>query len=137
MFNGFSQSFYLFAGTYTSKGSKGIYVYQFDAKTGIANPLSNTDSVVNPSYLTISKNGKFIYSVNETGGDQSGYVSAFSFDRISGKLTFINSQPSGGDHPCYISIDKTNRWVMVGNYSGGNIAAFPVNNDGSLNLLLN
>ncbi len=133
IYNGIAQSFYLFAGTYTNKGSKGIYVYQFDAKTGIANLLSNTDSVVNPSYLTISKDGKFIYSVNETGGDQPGYVSAFSFDRISGKLTFINSQPSGGDHPCYITIDKMNRWVVAGNYTGGNIAALPVNKDGSLN----
>ena len=132
IYNGLSQSFYLFAGTYTSKGSKGIYVYQFDAKTGTAKLISNTDSVVNPSYLAISPDGKFIYSVNETGGDQPGYVSAFSFDKTSGRLTFINSQASGGDHPCYITIDKTNRWVMVGNYSGGNIAALPVNKDGSL-----
>jgi 6-phosphogluconolactonase len=133
IYNGFSQSFYLFAGTYTNKGSKGIYVYQFDIKNGTAKLISSTDSVVNPSYLTISNDGKFIYSVNETGGNQPGYVSAFSFDKTSGRLIFINSQSSGGDHPCYITIDKTNRWVIVGNYSGGNIAALPVNKDGSLN----
>ena len=133
IYNGFSQSFYLFAGTYTSKGSKGIYVYQFDTKTGTASLVTNTDSVVNPSYLTASPDGRFIYTVNETGGDQPGYVSAFSFDKTTGSLTFINSQPSGGDHPCYITIDKINRWVMVGNYTGGNIAALPVNKDGSLN----
>ncbi len=130
---GFTQSFYLFAGTYTNKGSKGIYVYKFDAKTGTASLLSSTDSVVNPSYLTISPDGKFIYSVNETGGDEPGYVSAFSFDKTSGKLAFINSQPSGGDHPCYITIDKTNAWVMVGNYTGGNFSALRVNKNGSLN----
>jgi 6-phosphogluconolactonase len=132
-YNVFSQTFYLFAGTYTSKGSKGIYVYKFDAKTGTASLVSNTDNVVNPSYLTISPDSKFVYAVNETGGDDPGYVSAFSFDKTSGKLAFINSQLSGGDHPCYITIDKTNAWVMVGNYTGGNVAALPINKDGSLN----
>lgn len=129
---GYSQTFYLFAGTYTNKGSKGIYVYRFDAKTGTASLVSNTDSIVNPSYLAISHDGKFVYSVNETGGDQPGYVSSFSFDKTSGRLIFINSQLSGGDHPCYIAIDKTNSWIVVGNYSGGSIAALPVNKDGSL-----
>ncbi|MFN2439971.1 MAG: lactonase family protein [Chitinophagaceae bacterium] len=132
IYNVYSQSFYLFAGTYTNKGSKGIYIYQFNANTGAAKLISNTDSVANPSYLAISPDGKFVYSVNETGGNRPGFVSAFSFDNASGKLKFINSQPSGGDHPCYITIDKTNSWVVVGNYTGGNIAALPVNKDGSL-----
>ena len=64
-----AQNFYLFAGSYTGEGSKGIYVYQFDSKTGKAKRLSSTDSTINPSFLTVSADGKFIYSVNETGGN--------------------------------------------------------------------
>ena len=76
-----SQTFNLFIGTYTNTGSKGIYVYSFDANTGKASWVSNTDSVVNPSYLTLSKDGKYLFAVNETNGDNPGRVSAFSFDK--------------------------------------------------------
>ncbi len=62
-FYGIAQSFYMFVGTYTSKGSKGIYVYKFDAITGKAEWLSNTDSIVNPSYLAIAPDKKHIYAV--------------------------------------------------------------------------
>lgn len=47
-------------------------------------------------------------------------------------MTLINKQPSGGDHPCYVSVDKTGRWVAVGNYSGGNLSVIPVMVNGSL-----
>lgn len=130
-----AQNFYLLAGTYTGEGSKGIYVYQFDSKTGKAKLLSSTDSTTNPSFLTVSANGKFIYAVNETGGDDPGYVSAFSFDKKNGKIKLINSQKTGGDHPCYITIDKTNKWLLVGNYSGGNVSALPIMKDGSIDSL--
>ena len=128
----FAQEFYLFAGTYTGSGSKGIYVYRFNAGTGVAELVSHTDSANNPSYLALSPTGAFLYAVNETGGEQPGGVSAYAFDRSTGRLSFLNSQPSGGDHPCYISIDKTGRWAVVGNYSGGNLVALPITAEGAL-----
>lgn len=127
-----AQDHFLFVGTYTQKGSKGIYVYKFNSESGEATLLSNTDSVVNPTYLAIAPGGKFLYAVNETGGERPGMVSAFSFDRKTAKLSLLNQQPSGGDHPCYVSVHENGKWVIVGNYSGGNIAALPVKGDGSL-----
>jgi 6-phosphogluconolactonase len=128
-----AQSFYLFIGTYTGKGSKGIYVYKFNAANGTAKWVSNTENAVNPSYLAVAPSGKYIYAVNETGRDQPGKVSSYSFNRNTGKLSFINDEVTGGDDPCYVSVNKNNKWVMVANYSGGSVAAFPVNTDGSLN----
>ncbi len=127
-----AQTYDLLIGTYTGTGSKGIYVYRFNAATGKASWVSNTDSVKNPSYLAVSKNEKYVYAVNETGGDSPGSVSSFAFDKVTGKLNFINSQLSGGDHPCYISESKNNKWVSVSNYTGGSVAIFPVNTDGAL-----
>ncbi len=132
IFNGNTQSFFLFASTYTNKGSKGIYVYSFDAKKGITNPVSNTDIADNPSYLAIASGGNFLYAVNETGGDKPGGVSAYSFDRKTGKLKFINQQESGGDHPCYVAVNKKRTWLAAGNYTGGNLSMLPINSDGSL-----
>ncbi len=127
-----SQSNYLFIGTYTNSGSKGIYVYRFNATSGKAEWVSNTDSLVNPSYLAVASGKNYIYAVTESAGKIPGSVSAFSFDRSSGRLNLINTQSSGGDNPCYVSVSSDNKWVLVGNYSGGSLSALPVNADGSL-----
>ncbi len=127
-----AQTNFLFVGTYTDSGSKGIYVYKFDEATGKATWISNTDSVVNPSYLVVSPDHKNVYAVNETGRDHPGNVSAFAFNNKTGKLKFINKQPSGGDDPCYITLTKNKKWAFVANYSGGSVAALPVKPDGSL-----
>ena len=138
-FSASSQQYYLFVGTYTegmpaAQGSKGIYVYRFDAATGNATPIT-TVMTDNPSYLAVAPGGHFVYSVNETHGDKPGGVSAFAFDKATGKLTFIDRQVSGGDDPCYISVDAGRTWALVANYSSGNLSALPIGTDGSLHAL--
>lgn len=128
----FSQNYYLFIGTYTGTGSKGIYIYRFDARTGKAQWVSNTDSVVNPSFLAVAPGGSLVYACTETRTVNAGGVTAFGFNRSNGKLTQLNKQTSGGDNPCYVNVYKNGKWIVVGNYSGGSLAAFPVNKDGSL-----
>ncbi|HEV2355977.1 MAG TPA: lactonase family protein [Puia sp.] len=135
-FSAFSQQYYLFVGTYTegspaSHGSKGIYVYRFNAATGDATPVS-TIMTDNPSYLAVAGGGHFVYSVNETHGATPGGVSAFSFDKATGKLTFIDKQASGGADPCYVSVDAGRKWALIANYSSGNLSALPIAADGSL-----
>ncbi|MEO6454511.1 MAG: beta-propeller fold lactonase family protein, partial [Ginsengibacter sp.] len=127
-----AQTFTLFIGTYSGSGSKGIYIYHFNAKTGKAEWAGNTDSAVSPSYLDVSKNGKYVYAVNETGGDKPGRVSSFIYNKDAGTLSFMNSQLTGGDHPCYVSVTKNNKWIAVANYSGGSVSVFPIDNNGAL-----
>ncbi len=125
---------YLIIGTYTrantANPSEGIYVYKFNTNTGSFSAVSVAKGIKNPSFLTVSPNEKFIYSVGETDGD--GSVSAFGFDKKSGILTKLNTQSSGGANPCHVSIDKTGKWVLVGNYTGGSLSILPVEADGSL-----
>jgi 6-phosphogluconolactonase len=124
-----NNKFNLLIGTYT-KGcdSKGIYMYKFDSDTGDFNFKNASENTVNPSYLTVSTDNSFVYSVNENGNESK--VSAFSYTPSNGKLDFINSQNSMGADPCYIINDEKN--VIVANYSGGNIAVFGKNSDGSI-----
>jgi 6-phosphogluconolactonase len=135
--SGFTQQYYLFIGTYTegssgaANGSKGIYVYRFDASAGDFRPVS-TIATDNPSYLALAPQGNFLYAVNETHKGNTGDVSAFAFDKKTGKLSFLDKQHSGGDDPCYVAVDKHRKWVMVANYSGGSYATLPVKTDGSL-----
>ena len=131
-----SKEQFLIIGTYTpSATSDGIYVYKFNTETG-ENSFVNSVKTSNPSYLAISPNQKYVYAVNENADSTrfhvTGHVAAFSFDKTSGKLNFINKQESGGKHPCYVSIDKTGKWVIVGNYSSGSLAVLPVKSNGSL-----
>lgn len=119
----------LLVGTYTNTGkSEGIYTYNFHTLSGTVKLKSVTKGVANPSYLTVAPDRKFVYSVNETGNTSS--LSAFSFNALSGKLAFINKQESHGADPCYITSDHQN--VIVANYSGGSLAVFGRNADGSL-----
>lgn len=127
---------YMLIGTYTSSGnSEGIYVYKFNSKTGDATPVSSV-ATGNPSYLTVSPDEKYVYAVHEVDRSNiGGSISAFSFDKTTGKLVEINRQFTGGDHPCYVEIDKTGKWVFAANYSSGSFSTFKVNNDGSLDSL--
>jgi len=130
--NASDTEFNLLIGTYTRPGmSEGIYVYKFDTETGEFSYRAEAKGIKNPSFLTVSKDRKHVYSVSEVG-DGEGGVSSFSFDASTGELEFLNSASSGGDGPCYVSVDDKNKFVFVGNYGGGSLSAVPVNADGSL-----
>ena len=135
LFSQKSKDQYLLVGTYTSDKSEGIYVYKFNTETG-ENSFVSSVKTSNPSFLAVSPNQKYVYAVNENADSTrftiTGHVAAFSFDKTNGQLTFINKQESGGKHPCYVSVDKTGKWVFTGNYSSGSLAVLPVKSNGSL-----
>jgi len=123
------QEKYLVVGSYSDGTTSGISVYRFDTQTGDFESVSDMKGIVNPSYLVVSPDEKFIYSTNE---ETKGAVSAFSFDKENGTLTFLNSQLTGGADPCYINIDKGQNFIVTANYSGGNISYFPLAKDGRI-----
>jgi len=130
----------LFVGTYTEKESKGIYAYSFDSASAELAPLSLAAETSNPSFLAIDPNHRFLYAVNEIQkykDANSGVVSAFAIDgqkgnRQAGKLQLLNAVASRGADPCYIAFDKTGKYALVANYSGGSVAVFPVQPDGHI-----
>ena len=135
-FIAFSQSnTYLLIGTYTSGKSEGIYVYNFNSKTG-DNSFVSSSKVANPSYLAVSSDNKKVYAVTENADSTKfgvgGAISAFSFDNKKGTLTYLNQQFSGGLHPCYVTVDHLGKWVFAANYTSGTAAMIALNTDGSL-----
>ena len=125
-----SPTLYMLVGSYTSGTSTGIYVYKFDEETGLSEYVSETEAV-NPSYLAVSSDERFVYSVSESGREES-VAYAFSFDKKDGKLKLLNAQPTNGAAPCYINTDRAGHFVVTANYSGGNVSVFPLATDGSL-----
>jgi 6-phosphogluconolactonase len=129
---------YLLIGTYTSGKSEGIYVYKFNSENA-DNSFVSSVHTSNPSFLAVSPDQKFVYAVNEDGGGkifpEGGAVTSFSFDTGKGLLTEINSRFSGGKDPCYISTDKTGKWLFTGNYSSGTVGLYSISKNGSIGTL--
>ncbi|MGB7845382.1 MAG: lactonase family protein [Candidatus Acidiferrum sp.] len=118
-------------GTYTNKtDSKGIYAFDFDSASGKLTPKGVAVQTPDPSFLTIHPSGKYTYAVNESG--KKSMVGAFALDPQSGKLTLLNQLPALGEDPCYLSFDKTGKYVLIANYSSGNVVVFPILPDGKL-----
>jgi len=126
-----NHKYLVFVGTYTAKTeSKGIYAYEFDSDAGKLAPKGVAAETRDPSWVVVHPSGKFLYAANEAG--KASTVSAFAVDAKSGKLTLLNQLPSLGEDPCYLSFDKTGKYVLVANYSSGTIVVFPILADGRL-----
>lgn len=124
-----SKHYLVYFGTYSGEKSKGIYVSHFDASSGKLEPLAVAAESPNPSFVAPHPNGRFLYAVNE---QREGSVSAYSIDRKTGTLTFLNKVSSHGSGPCYARVDKTGKAVLIANYNSGTFAVLPIEPDGKL-----
>lgn len=125
----------LYVGTYTNHGSKGIYACHFDTLSGNLQLRGLAATIDNPSFLTIDKNGRFLYCVNESENfkkKKTGAVSVFSLNKKTGGLELMQQTGSMGAGPCHLSLDESGKYLLVANYGGGNFAVFPVLEDGRL-----
>ncbi len=130
-----AERLWVYVGTYTGKGSKGVYRFDFDLASGKLSNRELAGEAVNPSFLTIHPNRRFLYAVNEVasfGGKQAGAVTAFALDPHGGKLTRLNQQSSGGDGPCHLVVDQAGKHVLAVNYGGGSAVVLPILADGRL-----
>ncbi len=133
--SGAERDYLAYIGTSTGKNSKGIYVFRFNAMTGKLTPVGLAAESNSPSFLAIHPNYRFLYAAIEAGdfqGQKSGAVAAYSIDRSTGKLTFLNQVSSHGAGSCHVTVDKTGKNVFVANYDGGSIAVLPIGADGKL-----
>lgn len=126
-----SSDLLVYFGTYTGTVSKGIYVSRLHIESdamGASEPQLAA-AADNPSFLATAGNGAYLYAVNEVA---AGTVTAFGVDKQSGKLTELNRQSTRGADPAHVSVDRSGRTVFVANYTGGSVAAFPIDKDGRL-----
>ena len=127
-----AQGHELLVGSYTDGASQGIYRYRFSEGRIEASPLQVV-AARNPSWLTLSADGRRLFAVNEQA---AGQVSAFSLDPHH-VLTALNQVPSEGAEPTHGSLSRDGRFLFVANYGGsnaegGSLAVLPVQVDGSL-----
>ena len=127
----------MYVGTYTEGGnSKGIYIYHFNQENGTFELLSSA-TAGNPSFVTLSPDGKRLYAVSEYNDGRQG---AYSFDVSEDKAqlshpVFLPTAskeylPRAGADPCHIVSDG--KYVITANYTGGDISVFSLDAAGRL-----
>ena len=109
----------------------GISVFKVDPQDGSLQLVQLVKDLVNPSYLTLSRDDEYLYTVH---GDETE-VSAFKVDKATGQLQFINRQSTQGKNPVHLALDPTGRFLIVTNHIGSSLAVLPVAADGSLGAL--
>jgi len=127
----------MYIGTYTEESnSNGIYTYHFNQENGTFELLSSA-TAANPSFVTLSPDGKRLYAVSEYNDGRQG---AYSFDVSEDKVQLSNpiflptapkeSLPRAGADPCHIVTDG--KYVITANYTGGDISVFSLDAEGKL-----
>ncbi|HEX7859379.1 MAG TPA: lactonase family protein [Verrucomicrobiae bacterium] len=136
MFAATPEKLTVYVGTYTGGTSKGIYAYEFNTSDGSLKQVGLAAETPSPSFLAIHPNNQFLYAVNELdnfNGEKAGAITGYKIDPANpAKLTKINTVSSKGAHPCHIIVDKSGKHVLVANYTGGNVVAYPIDAEGKL-----
>ncbi|MCX2742711.1 lactonase family protein [Mangrovivirga sp. M17] len=128
----YGQNDYLLIGKYDSDTEKGIAVCRWDPVKKDVDHMYTFDEVSNPSYLLYDSINSMLYTVEEIASPTGGWLTALYFDKANGKLKKINSVPSMGDHPCVLTMSPDRRYILIGNYTGGNFSVFRIREDGAI-----
>ncbi len=114
---------------------RGIHLFEVDRATGALTPRGTFDLGTSPSCLALNRAATRLYSSNETdrvGEGKEGTVTAFAIGGADGRLTELNTVPSGGAGPTYVSVHPSEKFLLVANYFGGSVAVLPILADGRL-----
>ena len=125
----------LYVGTFSVRGSEGIYAFTFDRAKQTLKLLQTVPSLESPTFLAIHPTGKYLYSVNRGKADladQGGSVSAYGIDHVTGRLSGLNHKSSYGEGPCYVEVDKTGKYLAVAHYNEGNLTILSLFKDGQI-----
>ncbi len=130
-----------YIGTYTqeltARGNnhgEGIYLVDVDDNSGAVSNARLVAKMKSPAWIALSPDHRFLYANSEILDyeGKTGSVSAFAVDAASGLLKPLNTVSSGAAGPAYIEIDRTGKFALVANYSGGSFAVIHIKADGSL-----
>ena len=115
-----------YVSAYTSSSSEkfGIHIYDVDIEKGSFTKKDQLD-ITNSSYVTISHNQKFLYSITDFG------VEAYRIMK-GGSLKFVNWAGINGMRGSYLSTDYSDSWLFVAGYHDGKITVLKLNEDGSI-----
>ncbi len=119
---------------------EGLSTFRFNPATGDLDLLHVRGGIDSPSFVAVHPTRPLLYAVSEVADWNEGTLAAYRIDRDTGRLAYVNKQPTLGNCPCFCEVDPTGRCVGVANYSAGDVAdeprrtfaILPVREDGGL-----
>lgn len=120
--------FVAYVSSYTTsmqeKEKYGIRIYDVDLKAGRLAERGKV-KITNSSYITSSHNGKYLYSITDTG------VEAYRIEE-DGNLTLINWAPINGMRGCYLATDREDRYLFCAGYHDGKVTVLKLKDNGGV-----
>jgi 6-phosphogluconolactonase len=124
-------AYWVYIGSYTM--DTGIHLFRFDTALGELTAQGLAAKIGRPNFQAISPNEKYLYSGarEQLAGDQKlDKLAAFSIDRTSGMLTLLNQEPTGGENPCFVTVDAAGKNALVSHYEAASVAVLPIDSTG-------
>ncbi len=118
------EKYVAYVSTYTQGDNHGIKIYDVDMEKGCFVPKDKVE-ITNSSYICISHNGKYLYSITDFG------VEAYLI-LADGGLELLNFAPINGMRGCHVSTDYTDRYLFVAGYHDGKLTVLKLGADGSI-----
>lgn len=121
--------YHFLVGSYTKKSKESVSYCTYDALSNEFKILSHSDYIEDPSFIALNQKNTKVYAVSETDG---GSIVGLNFNKNTAKFEIIDTVSSGGAHPCHVMLDKTEKWLFAGNYTGGSLAVIKVSTNGKI-----
>lgn len=120
------EKYVAYVSTYTSgnKSSYGIRIYDVDVENGRFTEKDQVE-ITNSSYVTVSHNKKYLYSITDFGVESYKIMP-------DGSLELLNHASINGMRGCYLSTDYDDKFLFVAGYHDAKLTALNVNSDGSI-----
>ncbi|MDO3411397.1 lactonase family protein [Saccharibacillus sp. CPCC 101409] len=119
---------FFYVGTYSPSETESLFLCALNSDTGQMRIVAGTAGIENPSYLTVSPDGRNLYAVSEV---EKGEIFAYSIDDRTKELHMICRKPSEGAYPCHLALTPDGKALLAANYGGG-VVAFGIRDQGGL-----
>ena len=128
---------YLYAGSFSENGSKGIYVFELNRPKDQLTLVQTVTLGKSPSFLALSPNKQNLYAAYSSSFTQSGgTVMSFKINPVNGHLEKLNERSAKGRGPAHVSVDPRGRFVYISNYGSGNLSVYKIKKTGALGELV-
>ncbi len=119
-------------GTAAPSSSKGIYLADWDPKTGQIGAPTLAAPLESPTWLALAPHASRLYALSEI---KAGEVTAFDLRPgapAESLLHLLNEQSAEGEGPAHLAVNVDGRSAFVANYGSGSITSYKLEKSGAL-----
>lgn len=117
-------------GTESPGTSKGIYVADWNPRSGELGTPTLLADLESPTWVALSPHAPHLFALSEI---TAGKVTAFDLHlEPTPSLTKLNQQSSEGEGPAHVSVNIDGRSAFVANYGSGSLTSYKIEKSGAL-----